>query len=154
MIWALNGELLATLSGPAGHMAQIHSITFSPTGQQVVTASGDRTCKLWDIRDLQSGGGGGSRHTPLRTLKGHKARVRSANFTRDGQWVVSGSWDEGIQLWNPVTGDAVSRINSSSYVRGVDTSPTGNCFATVNADERLRIWKLRQLSPTTNKDSE
>ncbi|KAL8801034.1 MAG: hypothetical protein Q9182_004726 [Xanthomendoza sp. 2 TL-2023] len=154
-IWRLNGELLATLSGSEGHSTIIYSISFSPDSQQVVTANEDMTCKLWDIRELQSGGGGGLRiNTPLRTLTGHKAQVESAAFTKDGQWVMSGSLDHGVQLWNPVTGDAVLRIHLSDGVKDLDTSPTGNFFATVNYGGTLRIWKLRQLSSPIHKDPE
>ncbi|KAL8676089.1 MAG: hypothetical protein Q9186_007357 [Xanthomendoza sp. 1 TL-2023] len=75
MIWTVNGELLAMLSGTEGHVYVVYDIAFSPDSQEILTASGDSTYKLWDIRALQSGRGGAmSLDAPLRTFTGHKVK--------------------------------------------------------------------------------
>jgi WD40 repeat protein len=46
-----------------GHQAPVNSASFSPDGQQVVTASDDGTARLWDI---------GNRATSTKVLEGHQ----------------------------------------------------------------------------------
>jgi len=38
------------------------------------------------------------------TFVSHKDFVLTVTWSPDGQWVVSGSNDRGVQLWNPIDG--------------------------------------------------
>lgn len=72
------------------HVAAVMDIEFSPTGEGLVSASYDRTVRLWD-RD-----GGHSRdiyHTK------RMQRVFSCKFTPDAQYILSGSDDGNVRLW-------------------------------------------------------
>lgn len=72
------------------HVAAVMDIEFSPTGEELVSASYDRTIRLWD-RD-----GGHSRdiyHTK------RMQRVFSCKFTPDAQYILSGSDDGNVRLW-------------------------------------------------------
>lgn len=78
------------------HVAAVMDVEFSPTGEELVSASYDRTIRLWN-RDR-----GHSRdiyHTK------RMQRVFSAKFTPDSQYILSGSDDGNIRLW---------RVNASS----------------------------------------
>ena len=78
------------------HVAAVMDVAFSPTGEELVSASYDRTIRLWN-RDR-----GHSRdiyHTK------RMQRVFSAKFTPDNQYVLSGSDDGNIRLW---------RVNASN----------------------------------------
>src|SRR5262249_22675701 len=68
---------LVTLRGHTGH---VHSVSFSPDGARLVTASGDQTAKVWDART----------GTELLTLRGHTGAVYSASFSPDGTRLVTG----------------------------------------------------------------
>ena len=72
------------------HVAAVMDVSFSPTGEELVSASYDRTIRLWNRA------GGHSRdiyHTK------RMQRVFSATFTPDAQYVLSGSDDGNIRLW-------------------------------------------------------
>lgn len=82
-------------------------------------------------------------------------------LTPDGEWVLSGSKDRGVQFWNPRTGETQLMLqghkNSGtmfflsgprlllmivhSLVISVAPSPQGELFATGSGDMRARIWK-------------
>ncbi|NJO00543.1 MAG: WD40 repeat domain-containing protein [Bacteroidia bacterium] len=49
-IWDSQGRLLHTLRE---HTAPVNSVCFSPDGSQILTASDDRTAKLWVERQVQ-----------------------------------------------------------------------------------------------------
>ena len=72
----------------------MRSAAFSPDGKQVVTASDDKTARLWDSATGK----------PLATLTGHEDVVRSAAFSADGKQVVTASCDKTARLWDSATG--------------------------------------------------
>lgn len=72
------------------HVAAVMDVEFSPTGQELVTASYDRTIRLWNraaghSRDVY--------HTK------RMQRVFSAKFTPDATYLLSGSDDGNVRLW-------------------------------------------------------
>lgn len=72
------------------HVAAVMDVEFSPTGEDLVTASYDRTVRLWNRA------GGHSRdiyHTK------RMQRVFSARFTPDAAFVLSGSDDGNVRIW-------------------------------------------------------
>lgn len=72
------------------HVAAVMDVEFSPTGEELVSASYDRTVRLWDRA------GGHSRdiyHTK------RMQRVFSAKFTPDSHYLLTGSDDGNIRLW-------------------------------------------------------
>ena len=72
------------------HVAAVMDVEFSPTGEELVSASYDRTIRLWNRS------GGHSRdiyHTK------RMQRVFSAKFTPDSKYILSGSDDGNIRLW-------------------------------------------------------
>ncbi|KAE8352554.1 WD40-repeat-containing domain protein [Aspergillus coremiiformis] len=78
------------------HVAAVMDVEFSPTGEELVTASYDRTIRLWNrthghSRDIY--------HTK------RMQRVFSAKFTPDNKYILSGSDDGNIRLWRAHASD-------------------------------------------------
>ena len=65
------------------------SAAFSPDGSRIVTASADKTARLWD----------GKTGAPLATLAGHEDVVSSATFSPDGGRVTTTSNDRMALIW-------------------------------------------------------
>jgi hypothetical protein len=80
-----------------GHTAQVGSASFSPDGSRIVTASMDKTAKVWDT----------TMGAEVLTLKGHTDSVRSASFSHDGARVLTGSADKTAKIWDATTGAEV-----------------------------------------------
>jgi hypothetical protein len=72
------------------HSSEVHSAVFSPDGRLVVTASKDRTARLWDARTGKSIG------EPMV----HENWVVSAQFSPDGKHVLTASEDGTARLWD------------------------------------------------------
>ncbi|MBY0234574.1 MAG: WD40 repeat domain-containing protein, partial [Burkholderiaceae bacterium] len=100
MLWsraAGNAQLLATLDR---HQGDLRDLNFSPDSQRLVTASVDRTARVWDLSDLQA-----DRSPPSRELAGgHSSSLSSADFSPDGQFVVTAGADGSIRVWDANTG--------------------------------------------------
>lgn len=72
------------------HVAAVMDVEFSPTGEELVTASYDRTIRLWN---RQKGHSRDIYHTK------RMQRVFSCAFTPDSNYILSGSDDGNIRLW-------------------------------------------------------
>lgn len=72
------------------HVAAVMDLEFSPTGEEIVSASYDRTVRLWN---RASGHSRDIYHTK------RMQRVFSCKFTPDAQYILSGSDDGNIRLW-------------------------------------------------------
>jgi WD40 repeat protein len=73
-------SILQTVSA---HSAQIKDLDYSPDGQQIATASYDRTVKIWDGNNLTT-------NQPIE-VKSHNAFVMSLAFSPDGRYLVTSS---------------------------------------------------------------
>lgn len=76
----------ACLMTLAGHTKEVETCAFSPDGSRIVSASQDKTLKLWDAK---TGAG-------LATLAGHAYSVQACAFSPDCSLIVSASWDKTL----------------------------------------------------------
>ncbi|HEX5750585.1 MAG TPA: CHAT domain-containing protein, partial [Archangium sp.] len=115
----------------AGHQESISSVSFSPDGKWVVTASSDGTARVW------SADGKGE---PV-VLRGHEDLVKSAAFSPDGKWVVTASWDKTARVWSADgKGEPVVLRGHESVVYSAAFSPDGKWVVTASDDKTARVW--------------
>ncbi|MDB9356222.1 protein kinase, partial [Nodularia spumigena CS-587/03] len=66
----------------------------------------------------------------ISTLTGHSDSVNSLAFSRDGQFLASGSDDKTIKLWNVLTGKDISTLTGHNYsIRSIAFSSDGKILA-------------------------
>ena len=70
------------------------SCALSADGRQALSASEDRTLRVWDVA---SG-------TTLQVLEGHTSSVLSCALNGDGRLAISVSWDQTLRLWDVANG--------------------------------------------------
>ncbi|CAN1346702.1 Uncharacterized WD repeat-containing protein C2A9.03 [Linum perenne] len=68
-----------TVSKMAGHLDYSFASAWHPNGLVFATGNQDKTCRVWDMRNLSS---------PTATLKGNLGAVRSIRFSSDGEYMV------------------------------------------------------------------
>jgi WD40 repeat protein len=114
-----------------GHADRVYSADWSPDGRRVVTASADRTARIWDSATGQQ----------LVILKGHSERVQGAAFSPDGHRIVSASWDKTARIWDASTGSTTLTLQGhSDRVETAEFSPDGQRVLTSSRDKTARIW--------------
>lgn len=122
------------LSAPMQHKDGILSACFSAGGQKILTASRDKTARLWDANSGRQLG------EPL----AHPRLVRRAIFTPNGQSVVTIGFDGIARLWDAASGHAIPqwRIQHNDSINSVAISPDGKWIATGSADGTVRVSDL------------
>ncbi|CEP08672.1 hypothetical protein [Parasitella parasitica] len=147
-VWdAVTGQLLERLEG---HKDSVYSVAFMPDGKTLVSGSLDKTLRMWQLGTGERGyGNERGKSACIQVFTGHKDFVLSVATTPDGNWIVSGSKDRGVQFWDPRTGQTQFMLQGhKNSVISVATSPGHTpMFATGSGDNRARIWSYEPLGP-------
>ncbi|KAJ1937148.1 general transcription repressor, partial [Linderina pennispora] len=144
-LWdAPSGQFLERIDG---HKDSVYAVAFSPDGQSLLSGSLDKTLRIWDLARPGSSGRPSGPSTCRSTLTGHKDFVLSVAYSPDGNWIVSGSKDRGVQFWDPRTSQTQCMLQGhKNSVISVALSPTQHMFATGSGDFRARVWSYESAS--------
>jgi WD40 repeat protein len=151
LVWDVaTGQEVRKLSG---HTGSVNSVTYSPDGKQIVTASSDTTARIWDAATGRE----------VHILSGHSAGVNSAVYSPNGKQVVTASDDQTARFWDAATGREVRTLSGHGCgdyygdcsVNSAAYSPNGKQIVTASSDQTARIWdaatgeEVRKLSSDT-----
>ncbi|KAM7415510.1 hypothetical protein PAMA_017830 [Pampus argenteus] len=135
-IWdTASGQCLKTLIDDDN--PPVSFVKFSPNGKYILAATLDNTLKLWDY----------SKGKCLKTYTGHKNEKYCifANFSvTGGKWIVSGSEDSMVYIWNLQTKEIVQKLQGhTDVVISTACHPTENIIASaaLENDKTIKLWK-------------
>ncbi len=129
-----DGSLIRSLEG---HTAGVFSVDFNKDGSRLVSASFDKTARIWDV---QSG-------ALLMTLE-HETQVYTADFSGDDKLIASGTNNGQIVIWDASNGTRLREFNLPEVegaVAQVQFSPDNSLLA-VQYRENKRIYMLDPLT--------
>jgi NB-ARC domain/WD domain, G-beta repeat/APAF-1 helical domain len=79
----------------------------------------------------------------VRTLQGHSGSVYAVAVTADGRYVVSGSRDNTLRVWEVATGETKRTLQGhTESVSAVAATPDGRYVVSGSWDSTLRVWEL------------
>ena len=126
------------------------------TGRFLMTASQDRTIKMWDLTSLPLDEIPEEPIKPrsLATLRAHEKDINALDLAPNDRFLASGSQDKLVKIYevdfNPGQGGAVRHVGTcKGHKRGVWTvkfSKTDRIVASGAADRTVRIWSLDDFS--------
>jgi WD40 repeat protein len=109
----------------------VWSAAFSRDGSRIVTASGDKTARIWDVASAKE----------IAVLRGHDAGVASAAFSPDGSRIVTASGDKTARIWDAATAKEIAVLRGhDDIVFSAAFSPDGSRIVTASFDDTARIW--------------
>lgn len=83
--------LSQTVASVAGHLDYSFASAWHPDGRLFATGNQDKTCRVWDVRNLTS---------PVSVLKGNMGAIRSIRFSTDGQFLVMAEPADFVHIYN------------------------------------------------------
>jgi WD40 repeat protein len=146
----LTGDLLPMLD-TGGHTLPIVGLSFTPDGRQLVSASNDKTIRVWDLATGK----------PVRTIRGESApgiqgRIYAMALSPDGKWLAVGGWtfgsrllnEFGIRLYDFGSGRLVARLETDKFLAfNLAFSPDSRYLISGNATNAsvfASIWDVEQ----------
>lgn len=139
-IWSLESGKELRIPGKNGKLSSfldfksmggmLWTAKFSPYHDSILTVGG-RDARLWN----------GMTAKQIMTFHPHGV-VASAAFSPDGNWLVTGSWDNSAKIWNTKTGNAEKKLEQKhqGYVNTVRYSPDGTRILTASDDSTAKVW--------------
>ena len=124
----------------------VNSIAYSPDGKTIISASDDKTLRLWDLEGNKS---------PI-VFRGHEDSVTSVAFSPNGKTIVSGSKDNTLRLWNLQGNqlqvfqwhkESTDKAGNKGGVNSVAFSPDGKTIVSGADDKTLLLWDLEGKEP-------
>ena len=124
----------AQLEVLSGHSDLVFSAGYSPDGTRIVTASNDKTARIWSALT----------GAQLVVLSGHDSYVYSAAYSPDGTRVVTASDDKTARIWDARSGAQIAVLSGhGNAVSEAAYSPDGTRIVTASDDKTARIWDAR-----------
>jgi serine/threonine protein kinase len=113
-------------------------LAVSPDGA-LAACGGKDSLAVWNLRNGQL----------LGALDGHGLAVMSVAFSPNGRWLLSGSLDKSIRLWDVASRRPVHAFERTHPVRAVAFTPDGRYAASAGDDRTVRLWALPRLERPT-----
>jgi glucose repression regulatory protein TUP1 len=137
-IWDIKQGTVRTIFD--GHQQEIYSLDFSQDGRLIVSGSGDKTARIWNMED------GTSKVLTINDDTTTDAGVTSVAISPNGQLVAAGSLDSVVRLWDVATGNLVERLKGHrDSVYSVAFTPDGKGLVSGSLDKTLKYWDVTGL---------
>nr|CCA19756.1 conserved hypothetical protein [Albugo laibachii Nc14] len=114
-----------------------YALAFNPQASQILaSAHQDGSISLWDLRMARRA---------LQSLSHHRDECRCISWSPDGNWLVSGSFDETVCLFSashttPLLAPIASFHQHTGKVLQIQWNPHMPSFLTTGADHCVKLW--------------
>jgi WD40 repeat protein len=110
-----------------GHHRMVTDVAVASDGSFVVSASADRTLKIWDLggEPLRSTGGASEHGGRCRVLAGHRHEVNGCAISPDGRLIASTSEDSAIKIWEVGSGECLTTLHVDGALSSCAWLPDG-----------------------------
>ncbi|TFK61161.1 WD40 repeat-like protein [Pluteus cervinus] len=133
-IHVCDGETGVKITTFKGHSRLVTSASLFPDGGRVVSASHDKTLRIWDINTGAMTG---------EPLTGHHDSIFSVAVSPDGQQIASGSADMDVRLWDAQTHGTIHVLHGhTGSITSISFSADGQYIVSGSEDRTIRIWNV------------
>lgn len=124
------GRITPIVNAWVAHDASLKSVRFSKNGKYLLSASADKSLKLWEVSGKL-----------VHTFTGHTDVVNDANFSPDSQRIVSSGSDGTARIWD-IHGNLLYSLAHNDWVNRSTFNADGTLLVTASSDRTIRIWSI------------
>jgi len=138
-------DLQAPIMRLVGHAEAIHSVKFSPNGNNIASGGFDKRVFLWKVYgDCDNYG----------VISGHKNCITEVQWSQDSDKILTSSADKTVGIWDCSTGARIRNLNEHrSIVNSVAGAANDeNILVSASDDSTAKLWDPRQKSCTFSFD--
>lgn len=134
----------ASIATLRGHQARLHCVQFSADGSKIVTASRDRTVRIWSGDDGRL----------LGTIASHASPVTCAQLSADGAMVASYGPDGALHVHRTTDSSAVRTFvhDQKGAVNAALFAKDGKTLFSGGDDGTVKVWDLGSDAPVKTID--
>ncbi len=115
----------------------VKSVCFSKDDKYILASVG-ADAVIYDIANFEV----------VKTFKGHKYYINCAIFSPDGKYILTGSRDNTIKLWDFETTELLrTYIGHTREIKSVCFTPDGNNFLSCSFDKSIKYWSVYSILP-------
>ncbi|PVU98172.1 hypothetical protein BB561_000079 [Smittium simulii] len=104
--------------------------------ERLVSGSDDFTMYLWEPQNSKK---------PIARLVGHQKLVNHVNFSPDGRYIASASFDNSVKIWDGITGKFIASLRGHvSPVYQVSWSSDSRMLVSSSKDSTLKLWDVQK----------
>ena len=129
------GDWIGTFEG---HRGAVWKFRLNADSTRGASASADFSVKLWDT----------IKGTELHTFE-HKHVVKSADFSPDGQTLITAGHEKVVRLFNLANPSAAPQLLSEGHSKALSHAwfnKDGTLFYTAGEDQDVKVWDRRTLA--------
>jgi WD40 repeat protein len=120
---------LPLLFASYAHQDVVYHAMFSPDGARILTASWDKTAKLWETNSGK-----------LLATFDHQGPVITVAFSPDGARILTASADKTAKLWEAASAELIHSFTHQDGVNAATFSPDGTRILTASTDKTAKLW--------------
>jgi serine/threonine protein kinase/WD40 repeat protein len=142
-LWDLNRQPIQAVYGFSGLGSNVADMDFSPDGRQVVIGLNNGQIQFFDRPAEKDYSTARAARLTIETSV-TKSRLQSLAFAPSGLQVASGSWLDGLNIWDVTTGENVFALGQSmAAITRLEFSPDAAWLATSHAGDVVRVWEVK-----------
>lgn len=118
---------------PGWHDDYVNAVTHSPDGKFIITASDDKTAKIWDASSLEL----------IHTIDGHQDAVEAAIYSPNGKHIATASSDK-IKIWREKNFKLSNTMTDpKGAISNLCFSPDSKYLASGNYKGSAMVWEVK-----------
>lgn len=108
-------SLLQVIASLHGHLDYSFASAWHPEGSTFATGNQDKTCRIWDIRNLSKS---------IAVLKGNLGAIRSIRYSSDGRFLAMAEPADFVHVFDAQSGyEKEQEIDFFGEISGISFSP-------------------------------
>lgn len=103
--------------------------------ERLVSGSDDNTLHMWDPVDSRK---------PIIRMTGHTKPVNHVQYSPDGRYIISASFDKNLKLWDGYTGAFIASFRGHvASVYQIAWAPDSRLFVSGSKDSTMKVWDIK-----------